>query len=88
MDIAITVIVCFIVLVFVFFIIFSYILFNIVIRNDTNKNLIFKNNTDEEEKNEYFECCIYSFWGVLFDAAWHERRSSDDVALCCVDTGS
>ena len=38
MDIAITVIVCFIVLVFVFFIIFSYILFYIVSRNDTNKN--------------------------------------------------
>lgn len=54
MDITIVIIVCFIALIFIFFIIFSYILFNIVIRNDTNKNLIFKNNAEEEDKDEYF----------------------------------
>lgn len=34
-------------IVFIFFIIFSCVLFNIVIRNDTNKDLIFKNNSDD-----------------------------------------
>ena len=83
MDIAITVIVCFIVLVFVFFIIFSYILFNIVIRNDTNKNLIFKNNTDEEEKNEYFvlnnkeEIYINSYDNLKLHASVVVNNSSD-----------
>lgn len=48
MNIAIIAIIC-ILIIFIIFGIFSYILFNIVIRVDTNKSLIFKNNSDGEE---------------------------------------
>ena len=84
MDIVIFIITCIVVLIFIFFIIFSYILFNIVIRNDTNKSLIFKNNLDDEKlDNEYFELSykqdvyIHSYDNLKLHASIVVNNSSD-----------
>ncbi len=83
MSIAIVSIIC-IFVVFIFFIIFSYILFNIVIKRDTNKNLIFKNNSDGEkdtvehvELNNKKSIYINSYDNLKLHASILENNSSN-----------